>query len=77
MTPPLYTGRNTIALVASAPQYPHGLMDPVQDIAALGLRLGLPVHVDACLGGQKRAQEFSFVTFFIFKNQYFLYFYDI
>ena len=23
----------------------------VKDIAALGLRLGIPVHVDACLGG--------------------------
>ena len=42
---------NTIMLVASAPQYAHGVMDPVADIAALGLALGIPVHVDACLGG--------------------------
>ena len=45
--------RNTIGLVASAPQYPHGVMDPVEDIAHLGLHLGLPVHVDACLGGRQ------------------------
>ena len=27
---------NTIMLVASAPQYPHGILDPVEDIAGLG-----------------------------------------
>ena len=42
---------NTIALLVSAPQYAHGVMDPVTEIAALGLSLNLPVHVDACLGG--------------------------
>ncbi len=43
--------RNTIALVGSAPCYPYGVMDPIADIAALGRERGLPVHVDACLGG--------------------------
>ncbi len=43
--------RNTIALVGSAPCYPYGVMDPITEIAALGLKHGLPVHVDACLGG--------------------------
>ena len=28
--------RNTVAMVASAPQYPHGVMDPVEAIASLG-----------------------------------------
>ena len=42
---------NTIMLLASAPQYAHGIMDPVSDIAALGRSLNIPVHVDACLGG--------------------------
>ncbi|XP_059087966.1 sphingosine-1-phosphate lyase-like [Tigriopus californicus] len=42
---------NTIMLVASAPQYPHGIMDPIEDIAQLGLDYNIPVHVDACLGG--------------------------
>ena len=42
---------NTIMLLASAPQYAHGIMDPVTEIAALGQALNIPVHVDACLGG--------------------------
>ena len=42
---------NTIMLLASAPQYAHGVMDPIADIAALGQSLNIPVHVDACLGG--------------------------
>jgi len=42
---------NTIMLVASAPQYCHGILDPVGQIAALGTELDIPVHVDACLGG--------------------------
>ena len=42
---------NTVMICASAPQYAHGVMDPVTDIAALGLSLNIPVHVDACLGG--------------------------
>ena len=42
---------NTIMLLASAPEYAHGVMDPVADIAQLGEKLGIPVHVDACLGG--------------------------
>lgn len=43
--------KNTIALVGSAPQYPHGVMDPIPEIAALGKKKGIPVHVDACVGG--------------------------
>jgi len=42
---------NTVMLLASAPQYAHGIMDPVEDIASLGKDLNIPVHVDACLGG--------------------------
>jgi glutamate/tyrosine decarboxylase-like PLP-dependent enzyme len=43
--------RNTVLLVGSAPQYPHGVVDPIEDIAALGLAKDIPVHVDACVGG--------------------------
>nr|CAG4635426.1 EOG090X051L [Artemia franciscana] len=43
--------RNTCMLVASAPTFPHGCIDPVQEIAQLGLKYDIPVHVDACLGG--------------------------
>jgi glutamate/tyrosine decarboxylase-like PLP-dependent enzyme len=43
--------RRTIGLVASAPQYPHGVVDPIAELGALALRRGLPMHVDACIGG--------------------------
>ena len=43
--------RNTIVLIASAPQYPHGVVDPVVEVAALALEHNLPCHVDACMGG--------------------------
>lgn len=44
-------GRNTAMLVGSAPQFPHGSIDDIEEIAALGLKYNIPVHVDACLGG--------------------------
>ena len=37
-------------LVGSAPQFPHGSIDDIQEIAKLGKKYGIPVHVDACLG---------------------------
>jgi len=42
---------NTIMLVASAPGYPHGVLDPVEQIATLALEAGVCLHVDCCLGG--------------------------
>lgn len=42
---------NTIMLVASAPSYPQGVVDPVAEIAALAQAHGLLCHVDACVGG--------------------------
>ncbi len=44
-------GPNTVLLAGSAPPYPHGVVDPIEDIAALAKRRGLLCHVDACLGG--------------------------
>ena len=41
----------TILLVGSAPSYPHGVMDPIPEIAALAREYGLLCHVDACVGG--------------------------
>ncbi len=41
----------TILLVASAPCYPHGVIDPVAEIAQLALEKNIPFHVDACMGG--------------------------
>lgn len=43
--------RNTIGMVCSAPQYPHGVVDPVAEIGAVAERAGIPLHVDACIGG--------------------------
>ena len=42
---------NTVVLVVSAPGFPHGLIDPVEEVAKLGLRYKVGVHVDCCLGG--------------------------
>ncbi|KXZ51445.1 hypothetical protein GPECTOR_12g408 [Gonium pectorale] len=43
--------RNTVLVVASAPGFPHGLVDDVKGIAQLAARAGICCHVDACLGG--------------------------
>ncbi|XP_029926422.1 sphingosine-1-phosphate lyase 1 isoform X2 [Myripristis murdjan] len=43
--------KNTAMLVCSAPQFPHGIMDPIEEVGKLAVRYGLPLHVDACLGG--------------------------
>ena len=42
---------NTILIVGSAPQYPHGVMDPILDLASLAKANGIGMHVDACVGG--------------------------
>ncbi len=43
--------RRTIVLVASAPSFPHGIIDPIPEIAQLAQTHGIGCHVDACLGG--------------------------
>lgn len=42
---------NTILLVGSAPDYPHGLVDPIVDLGEIAQRHNLPLHVDSCVGG--------------------------
>jgi glutamate/tyrosine decarboxylase-like PLP-dependent enzyme len=42
---------NTILLVGSAPGYAHGVVDPIEKIAALALEKNLLCHVDGCVGG--------------------------
>eukprot|EP00210_Caulerpa_lentillifera_P007678 g7329.t1 len=44
-------GLNTILMVASAPGYPHGVIDPVQQMAQIAQENGVLLHVDCCLGG--------------------------
>ncbi|EXJ54704.1 sphinganine-1-phosphate aldolase [Cladophialophora yegresii CBS 114405] len=41
---------NTILLVGSAPNYPHGIVDPIPSLAKLALAYKIPLHVDCCLG---------------------------
>ena len=43
--------RNTVALVGSAPNYAHGVIDPIEDLAAVAREHDLGLHVDGCLGG--------------------------
>lgn len=43
--------RHTVMLVGSAPQYPHGVIDPIEALSELALAHELPLHVDACVGG--------------------------
>ena len=44
-------GWRTIGIVASAPQYPHGVIDPIAELGELAQEKKLPLHVDACVGG--------------------------
>lgn len=41
----------TVLVVASAPSYAHGVVDPVEAIAAAASAAGVRCHVDACIGG--------------------------
>lgn len=43
--------RNTVMLVASAPAYPHGVFDPIEEAASVALEKNIWLHVDACVGG--------------------------
>ena len=43
--------RNTVMILGSAPEYPHGIIDPIAELGAIGLEHGVPVHVDGCVGG--------------------------
>jgi sphinganine-1-phosphate aldolase len=42
---------DTVALVGSAGDYGHGLVDPIEALGALALERGTNLHVDGCLGG--------------------------
>lgn len=42
---------NTVMLVGSAPQYPQGVIDPIEDIAAIASARDINCHVDGCMGG--------------------------
>ncbi len=42
---------NTVLLVGSAPQYPQGVVDPIEAIAAIAAERDINCHVDGCMGG--------------------------
>lgn len=41
----------TVVVVCSAPQYPYGVVDDIPEIAAICQSYGVPLHVDAAIGG--------------------------
>ena len=43
--------KNTIVIVGSAPTFPHGAIDPIDELSELARQHGIGFHVDACLGG--------------------------
>ncbi|XP_072939399.1 sphingosine-1-phosphate lyase [Epargyreus clarus] len=44
-------GRRTCLIVGSAPNYPYGTMDDIKSLSDIATQCGVPLHVDACLGG--------------------------
>jgi sphinganine-1-phosphate aldolase len=42
---------NTVVLVGSAPQFPHGVIDPIEELSEMARERGIGFHTDACLGG--------------------------
>ncbi len=42
---------NTVMILGSAPEYPHGTIDPIAKMGEIAERKGVPLHVDACVGG--------------------------
>ena len=43
--------RNTIVIVGSAPSFPHGIIDPIEELSELAIESKVGFHTDACLGG--------------------------
>jgi glutamate/tyrosine decarboxylase-like PLP-dependent enzyme len=43
--------RNTVMILGSAPEYPHGIIDPIEKLGALAKKHNIPLHVDSCVGG--------------------------
>lgn len=56
---------DTVLLIASAPSYAHGVVDPIAAVGDIARRAGRWFHVDACVGGMvlpflEEAPEFDF-----------------
>lgn len=48
---PKLINANTIMVLGSAPEYPFGLVDPIEEMAEIARKSKVPMHVDACVGG--------------------------
>lgn len=48
---PRLVNRNTVMILGSAPEYPHGTIDPIEAMGEIAQARGVPLHVDACVGG--------------------------
>ncbi|RNF09730.1 putative sphingosine 1-phosphate lyase [Trypanosoma rangeli] len=46
-----YIKHNTVAIVGSAPTFPHGVVDPISELSEVACRHEVGLHVDCCLGG--------------------------
>ena len=43
--------RRTVMILGSAPEYPHGTIDPIAAMGEIAQKRKIPLHVDACVGG--------------------------
>jgi sphinganine-1-phosphate aldolase len=43
--------RNTVVIVGSAPNFPHGLIDPIKELSDIAMQHNIGFHTDCCLGG--------------------------
>jgi glutamate/tyrosine decarboxylase-like PLP-dependent enzyme len=43
--------KNTCMIVGSAPSFPAGIIDPIEDLGKIAKKHNIPLHVDSCLGG--------------------------
>lgn len=48
---PKLINANTVMVLGSAPEYPFGLIDPIEEMAEIAQARRVPMHVDACVGG--------------------------
>src|SRR4029077_11953875 len=46
-----HINKNTVAIVGSAPNYAHGVIDPIEELSAIAMEHDIGLHVDGCLGG--------------------------
>ena len=43
--------KNTIVIIGSAPAFPHGVIDPIEEMSTFAAKRSIGFHTDACLGG--------------------------